>query len=134
MFEFQLVPPGSVAFSFDNLAGKISGGWEAEINATCLGPEKFAGRLATVLVSSSALFDDESLRTKSNPDLPIGLITANKNAVEVLVHIPSSMIPGLMAAIASGQIQYLTVAVADRRLQHARVFGLTFEGARQFNR
>lgn len=42
MFEFQLVPPGSVAFSFDNLAGKISGGWEAEINATCLGPEKFA--------------------------------------------------------------------------------------------
>lgn len=134
MFAFQLVPPGSLAFSFDNLAGKISGDWEAEIDATCLGPEKFAARSATVLVSSSILLDDQSVLLTRDPNFPVGSITANKNAVEVLVHVPSSTIPCLMAAIASEQIQFLTVAVEDRRLQHARIFGLTFEGARQFNR
>lgn len=102
LFEFTLIPPGDVAYSFENTGGRLGEGLGAEIKAVCSAPPKFAGRVATVILSSSAQFEDPNFLKAKQEHQPVGSVFADKNNVEALAEIPAARFLPLMAAIAAG--------------------------------
>lgn len=134
LFSFRLSSPGSSAFSFSNLAGKVGGGWEAQIEATCQSPEKFAPRDATILLTGTDELDDRGFLGGQHDGHAMGSFSANKNAVEASLYVPASAVPLLMGALAARQIEFLTLQVEEGRLQHARVSGYYFEGPAHYDR
>lgn len=131
LFEFTLIPPGDVAYSFENTGGHLGEGLGAEIKAVCSAPPKFAGRVATVILSSSAQFEDPEFLKAKQDHWPVGSVFADKNNVEALAEIPAARFLPLMAAIAAGQIAYVAFDVEAFKSRRADVKGYYFEGEAQ---
>ena len=131
MFEFTLVPPGDIAYSFENTGGRLGESLDADINAVCSAPPKFAGRVATVILSSSAQFEDLEFLKAQQEHQPVGSLFADKNSVEALAKIPAARFLPLTAAIAAGQIVYVAFDVEAFKSRRADVKGYYFEGEAQ---
>lgn len=131
MFEFTLVPPGDIAYSFENTGGRLGESLDAEIKAVCSAPPKFAGRVATVILSSSAQFEDLEFLKAQQEHQPVGSLFADKNSVEALAKIPAARFLPLTAAIAAGQIVYVAFDVEAFKSRRADVKGYYFEGEAQ---
>ena len=131
MFEFTLKPPGDVAYSFQKTGGNLGEGLGAEIKAVCSAPAKFAGREATVLLTSSLEFEDAEFLKAKHPTRSVGQVFADKNNVEALATVPAGRLLPLMAAIAAGQIAYISFYVGPFKARRADASGYHFEGQAQ---
>lgn len=131
LFEFTLIPPGDIAYSFENTGGWLGESLAAEIAAVCSAPPKFAGREARIVLSSSKGFEDAAFLAERNGQTSVGLVFADKNNVEAEAHVPPSRFLSLMAAIAAGQIAYISFHVGAFKARRADATGYYFEGHAQ---
>lgn len=131
MFEFTLVRPSDIAYNFENTGGHLGESLDAEIKAVCSAPAKFAGRLITVILSSSTQFEDPGFLKAKHEHRPVGSAFADKNNVKALAEMPATRFLPLMAAIAAGQIAHVAFDVGVFKSRRADVKGYYSEGEAQ---